>query len=228
MREPSVVLIHGFGTDHRLWEATGWTRQLQREGRRVVAVDLLGHGASPKPEEPDAYAMAAMIDHVLSLIDAAPVDIVGYSLGGELALELALAHPGRVRRVVAGGIGSARPLTPAMAEALSGPPSAAAAAGDDVAAAAFLAMLHAAAAGDVPALTACLLGVSRSPKPDRYDAFTGPALLFAGADDPLAHGIVDVAAALPDASLIEIPGRDHRTALAASAVKHHALGFLLA
>jgi pimeloyl-ACP methyl ester carboxylesterase len=86
-------------------------------------------------------------------------------------------------------------------------------------------------AGRVPgadplALAACLAGVAREPHFDGVERCTTPALLFAGADDDLAPGAADLAAALRSAELLELEGRDHRTALGAAAAKRRAVEFL--
>src|SRR3954468_4815369 len=71
------------------------------EGRRVITVDLQGHGGTADVDRPlgaDLMAddIAALLDH-LGLEQA---DVMGYSLGGKVALRLAIQHPARVRRLV--------------------------------------------------------------------------------------------------------------------------------
>lgn len=71
--------------------------------RRIVAPDLLGHGGSEAPVDPTAHALerqAAGIRDLLMLLDAAPADVVGYSMGARLAMVLALGHPETVRRLI--------------------------------------------------------------------------------------------------------------------------------
>jgi pimeloyl-ACP methyl ester carboxylesterase len=68
----------------------------------VVAVDLLGHGDSPVPEDPAEYTRDAALrdlDDVLATIDGRPV-LVGHSLGGYLSLAYAITRPGSVRGLV--------------------------------------------------------------------------------------------------------------------------------
>jgi pimeloyl-ACP methyl ester carboxylesterase len=68
----------------------------------VIAIDLLGHGASPVPDDPAEYtrdAALADIDEVLATLDESAV-LVGHSLGGYLALAHAATRPGVVRGVV--------------------------------------------------------------------------------------------------------------------------------
>ena len=75
--------------------------------RRVVAPDMMGNGESdPPPAGPtsiDFYAegLLAVIDH----LDLAQVDLYGHHTGAQVICELAIAHPGRVRRLVLDGVG---------------------------------------------------------------------------------------------------------------------------
>ena len=52
-----VVLVHGWGGSFATtWQRSGFTELLRDAGRDVIGVDLLGHGAAPKPHDPDEYA----------------------------------------------------------------------------------------------------------------------------------------------------------------------------
>ncbi|RQR59696.1 alpha/beta hydrolase [Burkholderia sp. Bp9125] len=88
-----VVFIHGFiGT----FDVPGW------HGPHL-APDLLGYGAH-RAAPPDGITLAAQVEHVRQAADAhfggAPVDVVGHSVGGAIAMLFAHAHPARVRRIV--------------------------------------------------------------------------------------------------------------------------------
>jgi 2-succinyl-6-hydroxy-2,4-cyclohexadiene-1-carboxylate synthase len=91
----SVVLLHGFSGTGRAWD--GVALQLQREGYRPLAPDLPGHGSASGFEPPITFARCA--GHVLT---GAPerFTLCGYSLGGRVALHVALAEPERVSRLV--------------------------------------------------------------------------------------------------------------------------------
>jgi 2-succinyl-6-hydroxy-2,4-cyclohexadiene-1-carboxylate synthase len=97
---PPLLLLHGFTGTARSWSAVteAWSAD-----RRVIAPDLLGHGGSDAPVEPALYALdrqaTALVD-LLTLLEAAPATVVGYSMGARLALVLALEHPGTVERLV--------------------------------------------------------------------------------------------------------------------------------
>src|SRR5262249_57481466 len=54
---PTVLLLHGFGADHELnWGRSGVIDALVDSGRRVIATDARGHGASDKPHDPDPHS----------------------------------------------------------------------------------------------------------------------------------------------------------------------------
>jgi 2-succinyl-6-hydroxy-2,4-cyclohexadiene-1-carboxylate synthase len=95
----SVVLLHGFGGTHRAWD--GVVGLLDPERYRPLALDLPGHGESADAPRPITFAGAT--EHVLA---ASPerFTLCGYSLGGRVALHVALAAPERVRRLVLVGV----------------------------------------------------------------------------------------------------------------------------
>ena len=94
-----IVFVHGLGSS-----ASTWTRCMELLGPRfeVLAVDLLGHGNSPVPDDPDAYTRdlaLADLDDVLATLDS-PAVLVGHSLGGYLALAHAVTRPQATRAIV--------------------------------------------------------------------------------------------------------------------------------
>jgi len=101
-----VLLLHGMTSNSGCWVAAGFSDALTRAGRRWIALDVRGHGASMKPYGTAHYRLPALIGDVLALLDGLSlerVDVVGYSFGGHLAGEFAVAHPDRVRALVLGG-----------------------------------------------------------------------------------------------------------------------------
>jgi pimeloyl-ACP methyl ester carboxylesterase len=91
-----VALIHGLGSSSRDWFAQ--VPYLARR-YRVICCDLRGHGRSSKPEGPYAIAQFARdVAVLLRTLDAAPAHVVGLSMGGMVAMELA-AHPSSGRLV---------------------------------------------------------------------------------------------------------------------------------
>src|SRR6516165_852062 len=94
-----VVLLHGaFMTIPSNW--TGWIGELSKT-RKVIAVEMQGHGrtADTKREltvENLADDVAALLDH----LKIPSADLIGYSLGGGVAMQCAIRHPDKVRKVV--------------------------------------------------------------------------------------------------------------------------------
>ncbi|HEY3960033.1 MAG TPA: alpha/beta fold hydrolase [Solirubrobacteraceae bacterium] len=90
----SLVLLHGFGGTRRAWD--GVIARLPQERCRSLALDLPGHGEMADAERPITFA--GCVDHVLA---HAPerFALCGYSLGGRVALHVALAAPERVTRL---------------------------------------------------------------------------------------------------------------------------------
>ena len=92
------MLVHGLGLDHRMWERQ--TPALVAAGHRVIACDLPGHGAADRPTRAgSAYTTAELAASLVGVLDEAGVDrgvLVGFSLGGGVALQVALDHPTRV------------------------------------------------------------------------------------------------------------------------------------
>jgi 3-oxoadipate enol-lactonase len=83
-----VVLLHPIGLDGRCWQWMGL------DG--AVAYDLLGHGGRPRPA---TLTMADFADDVAANVSGT-LDLVGLSMGGMVALHIALRYPGRVRSLV--------------------------------------------------------------------------------------------------------------------------------
>ena len=94
-----VVLLHGHTLDHRVFE--GLASKIEAAGMRVIRPDLRGHGRSTRP--PRGYHWSDHCRDVEAVLDAAGVDraeIVGFSLGGGIALEMAVERPDRVGKLV--------------------------------------------------------------------------------------------------------------------------------
>jgi pimeloyl-ACP methyl ester carboxylesterase len=103
--EPLVLLHGGLGA------AELWAPVLPAlaAGRRVIAVDLQGHGHTADVDRP--FRAETMADDVAALIEHLALeqaDVMGYSLGGKVALRTAIQHPARVRRLVLVSVSFAR------------------------------------------------------------------------------------------------------------------------
>jgi pimeloyl-ACP methyl ester carboxylesterase len=202
-----VVLVHGFASSfERNWREPGWVDLLQDEGRRVIGVDLLGHGQAAKPS--DAAAYAAIEQSVVAVLPAeGQVDAVGFSMGAQLLLRAAAAAPGRFRRIVLGGVGDgvfasadpepvARAIEAGQATEAAGPSGAA------------LTHFAMAPGNDRAALAACL----RRPRAPLTEAEVAavlvPVLVVLGERD-FAGPADKLIAALRDARLVSLSGTDH-------------------
>jgi pimeloyl-ACP methyl ester carboxylesterase len=96
---PPVVLIHGWCCDHSYLDPQ--RAHFARRGHRVVAVDLRGHGGSDRPVQ--AYTMGDFADDVAWLSSRLSVEnaiVIGHSMGGIVAYELAGRHPDLVSAFV--------------------------------------------------------------------------------------------------------------------------------
>lgn len=100
---PPLVLLHGVGADHGEWTLA---LPFLARRRRVLAFDLLGHGGSDKPAGAGVdYRIRLLADVVVEGIEKVagvpmPVDLLGHSLGGAVALDMARRHPRLIRRLV--------------------------------------------------------------------------------------------------------------------------------
>ena len=102
-----VVLIHGLYSSAELnWNVPGVISALAKD-HQVIALDLPGYGQSDKPDTKAAYGLQ-MVEDVVLLLDHLKVKkahVVGYSMGGIVALKLIVEHPDRVLSGVLGGMG---------------------------------------------------------------------------------------------------------------------------
>jgi 2-succinyl-6-hydroxy-2,4-cyclohexadiene-1-carboxylate synthase len=108
-----LLLIHGFTGRGTSWgrHATAFARR-----RRVISVDLPGHGRAGIPSDPGRASVERMADDlavILGRVGATPADVIGYSLGARLALRLAIVHPGAIRRLVLESPSAGLPTEPA-------------------------------------------------------------------------------------------------------------------
>jgi pimeloyl-ACP methyl ester carboxylesterase len=96
-----LILIHGLLLSQRMhWPLA---EDLAAYGNRVITLDLLGHGESDRPRDMWRYSMALFGQQVIALMDHLQIDqavVMGTSLGANTALEVALAHPERLRGMV--------------------------------------------------------------------------------------------------------------------------------
>jgi pimeloyl-ACP methyl ester carboxylesterase len=97
----TVVLLHGLLLSRRMHEPLA--RSLAERGKRVITLDLLGHGASDRPVDPACYSMTFFGNQTIALLDHLEIEeavVLGTSLGANAALEASAAAPERLRGMV--------------------------------------------------------------------------------------------------------------------------------
>lgn len=212
-----LILLHGFTSNrNENWRRVGWYGALERRRTRFVAFDARGHGESGKPHDPAAYAGSQMVDDLFALMDHLEIpraDVMGYSMGARLALAAAIACPERIRDLVIGGVGGkffdppppGHPMADAMAAETPGQ------IGDPL-----LRSFRQFAddqGEDRLALSACARALKSTLSPSHLAGLKSHTLVIAGARDELAGDPQELAAQMPDARAVTLPGCDHFSAI---------------
>lgn len=225
-----IVLIHGFASNKEVnWVYPGWVATLTRAGRRVIALDNRGHGQSTKFYEPALYHSSLMAQDVRALLDHLQLtraDVMGYSMGARIAAFLALAEPQRVRAAVLGGLGSRLVegvgLPDEIAQALEAPSRAEVSNPVDLMFRSFAEQTR----SDLRALAACLRGSRQTLSKAEVGRIAAPVLVAVGGKDQIAGSPQALAALIPGAQALTIPGRDHMLAVGDRAFKSAVVEFL--
>ncbi len=225
-----VLLIHGFASNSNVnWVGPGWMQALADGGYRAIAIDNRGHGESEKLYDETAYGAPLMAEDARRLLDhlgIARAHVLGYSMGARIGAFLAINHPDRVKSLILSGmginlvrgVGGAKPIAAAL-EADSP---------DDVKddAARSFRLFADQTGSDRHALAACIRS-SREPIAGEALAGTGvPILIAVGTEDVVAGSASALAALLPGAQVLDIPGRDHMRAVGDPVHKKGVLAFL--
>lgn len=101
---PPVLMVHGWaGSFARTWQLSGVETLLQETGRKVIGVDLLGHGTAEKPHDQTAYSDLSL--PIRQKANDSQIDAVGFSLGAVALLHAATINPGMFRKLILLGIG---------------------------------------------------------------------------------------------------------------------------
>ncbi len=225
-----ILLIHGFASNVTTnWVDPSWVRTLKNAGRRVVAIDNRGHGASEKLYDPEVYPSPTMAEdarRLLEHLDIPRADVMGYSMGARITAFLAMTHPERVRSAVfAGlgvnmvrGVGGSGPI----ARALEAPTI------DDVAnetARTFRAFAES-TGSDLLALAACIRASRDKITAEELGALDVPVLVAVGSNDVIGGSATGLADLIPGAEALVIEGRDHMKAVGDRSYKNGVLDFL--
>jgi pimeloyl-ACP methyl ester carboxylesterase len=227
-----IVLVHGFASNKEVnWVHPGWVTTLARAGRRAIALDNRGHGASTKLYDPALYGSALMAEDVRALIDHLGIDradIMGYSMGARITAFLALAHPECLRSAILGGLGShlvgGVGLPATVAAALE------AGSIDEVTdpQGRMFRIFADQTKSDRKALAACIRGSRDTLSREEVARIAVPMLIAVGTKDMVAGSPHELAALVPGARALDIPNRDHMLAVGDRAFKAAVLDFLAA
>jgi pimeloyl-ACP methyl ester carboxylesterase len=225
-----IVLVHGFASNKEVnWVVPGWVATLTGAGRRAIALDNRGHGASGKVYEPAAYHSAVMAEDVRALLDhlrLTRADVMGYSMGARITAFLALAHSDRVRTAVLGGLGfrlvEGVGLPDSIANALE---ASSLAEVRDPTAYMFRAFAEQ-TKSDLRALAACMRGSRQTLSPAEVGRIAVPVMVAVGEKDPIAGSPEALAALIPGAKALVISGRDHMLAVGDRVFKSAVIEFL--
>lgn len=226
-----ILLIHGFASNKNVnWVYPSWLSELKRAGRRVIAIDNRGHGASSKLYDPNDYSLEAMASDAVALMDhlgIARADVMGYSMGARIGANLARRQEQRVRSVVLGGLGmgllsnEGRPGEN-VARALE------ADALDDVTdpvGRTFRAFADQ-TRSDRKALAACMRGSRGLMSREDAAQIAVPVLIAVGTTDDVAGSAHELGDIIPGSQVLDIPRRDHMRAVGDRVYKEGVVDFL--
>jgi pimeloyl-ACP methyl ester carboxylesterase len=147
-------------------------------------------------------------------------------MGGRIGMLLALQHPVRIRSAILGGVGASLITGPGkgdpIVEALEAPSAAAV---SDPIARSFRVFADA-TKSDLVALAACMRSLSYAFSPEDLAKCRVPMLIVRGSDDDIAGPAREIARMIPKAEYVEIPARNHMSAVGDKVFKEAALDFL--
>jgi pimeloyl-ACP methyl ester carboxylesterase len=107
---PTVVLLHGAGMDHTVWQFQA--RTFAHHGYGVLSLDLPGHGRSDDPAPSTITEYTDTVAAILDSADVASAHIVGHSMGAFIGLELSARYPRKVRSLTLMGVSERMPVHP--------------------------------------------------------------------------------------------------------------------
>ncbi|WP_421726736.1 alpha/beta fold hydrolase [Bauldia sp.] len=226
-----ILLIHGFASNHVVnWGATGWIDHLRRAGRRVIAMDVRGHGDSAKLHDPEQYRVERLAGDAANLVDhlgLGRVDVMGYSMGGRIGAFLTVLHPDKVRSLIIGGMGMA------LVDGMGGEDAIVAAleapsldAITDETGRAYRKFAEQ-TGSDTKALAACMRVARENLAPEQLATIDVPVLIAVGENDVVAGSLQELGTFIPGARVHVIPRRDHMLATADRSFIAETLDFLV-
>lgn len=225
----AVVLLHGLFSDGPVnWFRFGHAAKLAAAGFRVIVPDLRAHGSSAVPHDPAAYPADILVRDLSDLLTALGIDdydLVGFSLGSRTSAR-AVIGGARPRRLVLAGMGleglagwarRADFFQRAIAEFDTSKR------GDDT----WMAIQFMKTMKVDRTAAALLLKTFTDTMPDALSAITMPTLVLCGAADRDNGSPDALAAALPDARRVDVPGT-HMSSVTEGALGDETVAFLTA
>ncbi len=233
-----VLLIHGFASSRvQNWRGSMWYDTLTRAGYQVIALDNRGHGESDKPHDVSFYGHEAMANDALAVMKAVGLSqtlLMGYSMGGYIAMSLVMTHPELFPKVVIAGVGASYLDINAAQGAVADPRRRAVVADaleaadpstiTDRTACEFRAFADQ-GGKDRLALAACMRGARDVFSKAALGRIQNPVLVVCGENDALTGPPDPLAAAFAHGRAVTVPGRDHMTAVGDKAYKQAVLEF---
>lgn len=230
-----VILVHGFAASaQENWVKAGWVQMFVRAQRRVVAVDLRGHGQSAKLHQSADYSLAVMAGDVLAVVEHLQIkkpDLIGFSLGARVVLELLRLRSDRFLLGVLCGVGDQLINQPEERDPATFAAAMEAGTLDDIKddMAKRFRQFAEGQGQDLKALAACSRGLAASGQPwtrEMLAQIKNEMLVVAGAVDDLAGPPEPLAACFPNAKAKRIAGCGHMDCLTQPMLKAAVMDFL--
>lgn len=229
-----VVMLHGFTSRGSSWKRHGWVDALLASGLGVVLPDARSHGRSSKLYESAGCATEVLAADVLGLLDHLGIGsahLLEFSMGGAVAIEIALSNPSRVRSLVVGGVGDAAmndlhdaAEIAAIAEAFADP-----AAEVDLDSQAHRLRANARCAGNnLAALLPFLQGGGWPGGLRTVGQLTMPALVIVAETDEYMANVDVLLSELEPTEVLRLPGKSHHHVMPDDNVKQRVVAFFRA
>ncbi len=206
-----VLMLHGlFSSAHVNWIKFGHAKRLAEAGFEAIMPDLRVHGDSEVPQTPEAYPPDVLVADVLALVDALGLepgsfDLVGFSLGARTSVQAVLAGLAPRRLVLGGmgleGLGGWQRRSAFFVDAIDRFDEIRSTEDPAYFAKSFMRTMKI----DRPAARMLLLSVRDVPT-EALERITMPTLVVCGAQDNDNGSAPALAAGLPDARYVEVPG----------------------
>jgi pimeloyl-ACP methyl ester carboxylesterase len=209
-----LILAHGWGSNTEInWEYTGWIKQL-KPYRKIISLDIRGHGKSDKPHNNRAYSYSELSKDVIALMDHLAIekaDFMGYSMGAFMGAYLLGNHSERFHSMVLVGIGDETPESAGLSNYIASALRAGKLFGD------FFKVSDPHYDLEALALSCLQMWPEGYPRklggPGLATAATSVLVVNGSDDKPYVHTDQDFVSLLPKGQLLTVPGTNHLTVL---------------